>query len=68
VLVEGSELQGPSAPLYDLLRVGLAEHPDDVAVVSAEQSVTWAELERQHLALAGAYRELGLSPGSGSPR
>src|SRR5215213_5855392 len=61
--IDGNPLHAPCAPLHDLLRAGLARDPDAVAVVSAEEEVSWRELESASSALAGAYRELGLEAG-----
>ena len=61
--IDGASLDAPAAPLHDLLAVGLAARPDEVAMVSAERRVTWRELEARSSALAGGYRGLGLGPG-----
>ncbi|HET9164294.1 MAG TPA: class I adenylate-forming enzyme family protein [Solirubrobacterales bacterium] len=63
MLIDGAQLEAPAAPLYELLAAGLAAGPDDVAMVSAEESMTWWELEDASLRLAGAYLRLGLEPG-----
>ncbi len=62
MLIDGDPLASPCAPLDDLLRVGLAA-PDEVALVSADRSLTWGELEGASSRLAGGYRELGLEVG-----
>jgi len=63
VLLEGHSLERPVPPLEDLLRCGLEAGPDELAAVSAERSMTWAELEAESDRLAGGYRALGLEPG-----
>jgi long-chain acyl-CoA synthetase len=62
MLLDGSPLASPCAPLNQLLAVGLAS-PDEIAMVSATRSLTWAELEEESERLAGGYRGLGLMPG-----
>ncbi len=59
----GGDLARPAPPLYDLLRKGLEDHPDDVATVSAERSVSWRELDEHASAVAAGYRELRLEAG-----
>jgi acyl-CoA synthetase (AMP-forming)/AMP-acid ligase II len=63
VPIAGIDLSEPAPPLYDLLRRGLDEKPEEVAVVSAEEAVTWRELDERASAVAAGYRELGLEPG-----
>ena len=63
MLIEGDSLQEPAPPLEDLLAVGLAAGPAELALVSAERAMTWAELEAESDRLAGGYRALGLEPG-----
>jgi acyl-CoA synthetase (AMP-forming)/AMP-acid ligase II len=63
VLIDGLPLEAPAAPLNDLLRVGLEATPEEPALVSAERSMSWLELESEAERLAGGYRELGLEPG-----
>jgi long-chain acyl-CoA synthetase len=63
MLIEGAELEAPAAPLHELLAAGLAAHPDEVALVSAERRMSWRELEDASLTLAGAYLEIGLKRG-----
>jgi len=63
MLIDGVPLDAPAAPLADLLRLGLDAGPDQVALVSADRSLTWSELEAESAALAGGYRALGLEPG-----
>ncbi len=63
MLIDGARLEAPAAALNELLGVGLAASPDEVALVSAERRLTWRELEDASLRLAGAYLELGLERG-----
>jgi long-chain acyl-CoA synthetase len=63
MLLEGARLEAPAAPLNDLLRIGLAAAPDEVAIVSARRALSWRELDGASAALAGGYRGLGLEPG-----
>jgi len=63
MLLEGDPLADPAAPLNDLLRVGLDGAPDRIALVSADRSLSWRELQRASAALAGGYRGLGLEAG-----
>jgi long-chain acyl-CoA synthetase len=63
MLIDGNPLAEPCAPLNDLLATGLAATPDEVAIVSAERSLSWRELEAESAALAGGYLGLGLEPG-----
>ncbi len=53
----GDSLSAPAPPLADLLRRGIAADPDATAVVSAENELTWAELDASASRLAGAYAE-----------
>ena len=62
MLLDGNPLASPCAPLNELLAVGLTR-PDEVAMVSATRSLTWAELEEESDRLAGGYRALGLAAG-----
>jgi acyl-CoA synthetase (AMP-forming)/AMP-acid ligase II len=63
VLIDGLPLDAPAAPLSDLLRVGLDSGPQELALVSATRSMSWAELEEESERLAGGYRALALEPG-----
>ncbi|HWO47918.1 MAG TPA: AMP-binding protein, partial [Solirubrobacterales bacterium] len=63
MLIDGLPLEAPAAPLNDLLRVGLDGSPEVPALVSAERSMSWRELEDEAERLAGGYRRLGLEPG-----
>jgi long-chain acyl-CoA synthetase len=63
MLIDGTPLETPAPPLDDLLRVGLEAASDAVALVSAERSMSWHELQAETTRLAGGYRALGLEPG-----
>ncbi len=63
MLIDGIPLETPAAPLDELLRVGLEAAPDAPALVSADRSLSWRELDEESAALAGGYRGLGLEPG-----
>jgi acyl-CoA synthetase (AMP-forming)/AMP-acid ligase II len=62
MLIDGAPLDHPAEALDDLLRVGL-ETPDELALVSANRSLSWGELEAESNRLAGGYHGLGLEPG-----
>ncbi len=61
--IDGTALERPAPPLDELLRAGLEARPDEVALVSAERSLSWRELDQESARLAGGYRELGLEAG-----
>jgi long-chain acyl-CoA synthetase len=61
--IDGSTLERPAPPLNELLRAGLEARPEEVALVSAERSLTWRELDAESARLAGGYRGLGLEVG-----
>ena len=63
MLIGGAALDSPAAPLGDLLRLGLAAKPEEVALLSSRRSLTWRELEEASSRLAAGYLELGLTPG-----
>ena len=63
MLIDGAQLEAPAAPLDDLLRVGLATAPEEVAIVSALRSETWRGLEDAAARLAQGYLDLGLRRG-----
>ena len=63
MLIDGLPLEAPAPPLADLLRVGLDAGPEEVALVSAERSMSWRELEEESERLAAGYRQLGLEAG-----
>ncbi|MGB2930906.1 MAG: AMP-binding protein, partial [Methyloceanibacter sp.] len=50
-------------PLSNLLRVGLENSPEKVALVSIKTEASWSELERATSRLAANYLALGLKPG-----
>ncbi|MBK5231632.1 MAG: acyl--CoA ligase [Thermoleophilia bacterium] len=59
----GTPLDQSAPPLPDLLSIGLASAPDDLAIVSAERQMSWRELDEESAALAAGYLKLGLEPG-----
>jgi long-chain acyl-CoA synthetase len=61
--IDGTTLERPAPPLDELLRAGLEARPAEVALVSAERSLTWRELDEESARLAGGYRGLGLEAG-----
>ena len=63
MLIGGAALESPAAPLGDLLRLGLAAKPEEVALLSNRRSLTWRELEEASSRLAAGYKGLGLAPG-----
>ena len=63
MLIEGAVLGEPAPPLDDLIRAGVETHPDDLAIVAAEERMTWRQLEERSATLAAAYLALGLEPG-----
>ncbi|MEM7147541.1 MAG: class I adenylate-forming enzyme family protein [Verrucomicrobiota bacterium] len=58
----GPSIQHPIYP-QDLLKAGLAAHPDTDALISIEDRWTWRELDEKSSRLAGQYLALGLKPG-----
>ncbi len=58
----GPPLTEPN-PIEQLLGRGLAQKPDDLALVSAKTQLTWRELDDISTRLAAQYLALGLSPG-----
>src|SRR3954453_2981025 len=56
-------MAGDVRNLADLVRTAAARTPDKPALLSADRSVTWAELDRDVAALAGALRSRGLVAG-----
>jgi long-chain acyl-CoA synthetase len=50
-------------PLTEVLALGLATKPDDLALVSNESRWTWRELDAASRRLAANYLALGLTPG-----
>jgi acyl-CoA synthetase (AMP-forming)/AMP-acid ligase II len=63
VQIDGSNLERPAPPLNELLQAGLEVRPDEPALVSAERSLTWRELDQESARLAGGYRGIGLEVG-----
>ncbi len=63
MLIDGSPLERPAPPLNELLGVGLETAPKELAMVSAQRSMTWRELEAESSALAAGYRGIGLEAG-----
>ena len=62
-MIDGLPLEAPAAPLNDLLRIGLEAGAEEPALVSAERTMSWSELEEEAERLAGGYRATGLEPG-----
>src|SRR3954453_16839339 len=56
-------MAGDVRNLADLVRSAAARTPDKPALVGTDRSVTWAELDRDVAALAGALRARGLVAG-----
>jgi long-chain acyl-CoA synthetase len=54
---------GPPVDLRDALRVGLDRDPDATAIMTADDAMTWRELDASSTRLARSYRRLGLEPG-----
>ena len=61
--IDGPPLAEPAGPLDQLLQVGLAVDPDEVAIESVYRRLTWAELEAESARLSAGYLSLGLKPG-----
>jgi len=62
MVLSGPELAGP-ARLYDVLGNAPADRPDEVALVSAADSWTWRQLDRDINALAAHLVSIGLRRG-----
>lgn len=60
--LRGRALTAP-ADVTDLLRTGLTLKPNETAIVSRDDSMTWRQLEDASTRLARSYRALGLAPG-----
>jgi long-chain acyl-CoA synthetase len=58
----GRPLEGP-VHLPHVLRVGLTQVPDAMALVSSTTRRTWQDLDKMSDNLAGNFLDLGLSPG-----
>jgi len=56
-------MAGDARNLADLVRSAASATPDKPALLSADRSITWAELDRDVDALAGALRARGLGEG-----
>jgi long-chain acyl-CoA synthetase len=63
MLIDGAPIDSPAASLSELLAAGLGDAPGELALVSAEQRISWSELEVASLKLASAYLEMGLAKG-----
>src|SRR2546423_1313001 len=63
VPINGAVLASPARPLSAILEVGLEVNRDDVALTSADGSMTWRELDDASTALAAGYLGLGLRRG-----
>jgi acyl-CoA synthetase (AMP-forming)/AMP-acid ligase II len=61
--LDGAPLAVPSHHLDTVLRVGLHHGPDEVAVASLEDEMTWRQLDEAADRLAAGYRALGVAPG-----
>ncbi len=61
--LDGAQLDQPDHLLDEVLIRGLATEPDDVAIASAEDEMTWRELDAASSRLASAYRAAGAEPG-----
>ena len=60
--IEGLTLAGP-ADLRALLQAGLGDDPDAVAIVSADEQMSWRALDDASTRLAANYLALGLAAG-----
>jgi long-chain acyl-CoA synthetase len=63
VPIQGPVVAPPFVVLPDALAAGLAAGPDELAVVSAEDHMTWRTLDETSTRLALAYQDLGLASG-----
>lgn len=61
--IDGTPVGAPADPLPRVLRAGLEANPDDAALVSADEEMTWRELDDASTRLALGYRHLGLEGG-----
>jgi len=57
------QLMSEPVDVRDVLRIGVEQCPDDVAIVAIGEAMTWRELEAASTSLAANYRGLGLEPG-----
>src|SRR6266498_701393 len=62
--IEGGALDSPARPLSAILEVGLEVTSDDVALTSADSSMTWRELDDASTVLAAGYLGVGLQRGN----
>jgi long-chain acyl-CoA synthetase len=60
--LQGRVLDAP-VDMTHLLDAGLAASPDSVAILAADEQMTWRELDDAGTRLAASYRALGLQPG-----
>jgi len=60
--LHGNPLSEP-ADVRDLLSIGLEQRPDEVAIASRDDRMTWKELDEASSRLATGYRGLGLGAG-----
>ncbi|HEY2850503.1 MAG TPA: non-ribosomal peptide synthetase [Gemmatimonadaceae bacterium] len=51
-------------PVFRLVEEEARRHPDDVALVEADRSLTWRQLEERSTHVAGELRALGIRPDS----
>ncbi|WP_019201788.1 non-ribosomal peptide synthetase [Tsukamurella sp. 1534] len=59
---DAREAAGPSVPLPDLLRRAAADHPDGVAVVDGDRTITYADLDQYSDRLARYLMTVGARP------
>src|SRR5262245_57954270 len=60
--LEGRRLHAP-VDVRDLLRAGLDRNPEAPAILTADEQLSWRELEDRSEHLARNYAALGLRPG-----
>jgi acyl-CoA synthetase (AMP-forming)/AMP-acid ligase II len=60
--LRGRPLESP-ADITRLLDAGIAARPDEIAIVSADDGMTWRELDHASTKLACGYLDSGLQPG-----
>jgi long-chain acyl-CoA synthetase len=63
VPIDGGALASPARPLSAILEAGLGVDRDDVALTSADGSMTWRELDDASTVLAAGYLGVGLRRG-----
>ena len=59
MLIAGAPLDAPAAHLSDLLQLGLATKPGEVALLSNRRALTWRELEDASSRVAAGSPGLG---------